>query len=88
MTNLEQTVLDRFRKLSVEKQGDVLEFLNLIEQDFSNKSTDAEREEAKRILEVAKQKAMSNSPKSAQELWSDFHEAKRTIADEYELKND
>ena len=86
ITNLEQTVLEKFRQLSVEKQEDVLHFLDLIQQDLLKKPTDAEVKEARKILSRAKQRAMSNSPKSAQELWTDFNRVKNALAEEYENK--
>ncbi len=86
ITNLEQTVLEKFRQLSVEKQEDVLHFLDLIQQDLLKKPTDAEVEKARKILSRAKQRAMSNSPKSVQELWTDFNRVKNALAEEYENK--
>ena len=84
MPNLEQTVLEKFRQLSVEKQGDVLQFLDLIEQDISVKPTDAELKEARDILNRAKQRAMSSPPQSAEQLWAEFNQVKNAIADDFE----
>ncbi|MDV2998772.1 MAG: hypothetical protein N5P05_000378 [Chroococcopsis gigantea SAG 12.99] len=39
MTNLEQVLIHKFRNLSVEKQEDVLQFLDLIQEDLSEKPT-------------------------------------------------
>lgn len=51
---LEQTVLETFRNLSVEKQKDVLQFLDLIQQDLPEKQTDEEIKQAREILNKAK----------------------------------
>lgn len=84
MPNLEQTVLEKFRQLSVEKQGDVLQFLDLIEQDISAKPTDAELKQASDILNRAKQRARSNPPQSAEQLWAEFNQVKNAIAEDFE----
>ena len=55
MTNLEQVVINKFRNLSVEKQEDVLQFLDLIQQDFSDKPTLIEVTQAREILDGARQ---------------------------------
>jgi hypothetical protein len=83
-TNIEKTVLDKFRKLSTEKQQDVLQFLDLIEQDVSEKPTTLERKEAKEILQRSKKRSRSNVSKSVNELWSDFNKVKDQIASEFE----
>ena len=86
MPNLEQTVLEKFRQLSREKQWDVLQFLDLIGQDLDAQPTDAKLQEASDILNRAKQRARSNSPQSAQQLWAEFNQAKNAIADDFENK--
>ncbi|MEA5535528.1 hypothetical protein [Crocosphaera sp. XPORK-15E] len=86
ITNIEKTVLDKFRKLSTEKQQDVLEFLDLIEQDVSEQPTNLEGKEAKEILQRAKERAQSNVSKSVDELWDDFNQVKDQIASEFENK--
>ncbi|MEA5511109.1 hypothetical protein VB715_15145 [Crocosphaera sp. UHCC 0190] len=86
ITNIEKTVLDKFRKLSNEKQKDVLEFLDLIEQDVSEKATNLDREEATAILKRAKERTQSNVSKSVDELWNDFNQVKDQIASEFENK--
>jgi hypothetical protein len=86
INNLEQTVLEKFRQLSQEKQADVLQFLDLIEQDISTKPTDAELKLAKDILSRAKQRAVSISPQSAQQLWAKFNQVKMEIATDFENK--
>ena len=57
MTNLEQVVINKFRNLSVEKQEDVLQFLDLIQQDLSDKPTLTEVTQAREILDRARQRA-------------------------------
>ncbi|WP_013324178.1 hypothetical protein [Gloeothece verrucosa] len=84
MNNLEQQVLETFRKLSVEKQNDVLEFLELIEQEPAKDPTDEELRKAREIINKAKQRARSSAAKSAPELWKEFNQIKNLIADQYE----
>ncbi len=86
ITNIEKTFLEKFRKLSTEKQKDVLDFLDLIEQDVSEKNINLERKEAKDILQRAKKRAQSNVSKSIDELWSDFNQVKDQITSEFENK--
>jgi hypothetical protein len=84
MTNLEQVVINRFRNLSAEKQEDVLQFLDLIQQDLSDKPTLIEVTQAREILDGARQRALANPQKPASQLWDNFNQMKDTIAEEYE----
>jgi hypothetical protein len=86
MANLEQTVLEKFRQLSLDKQEDVLQFLELIGQDIPLKPTDTEVKEARDILNRAKQRAMSYPPQSPQQLWLKLNHVKNAIADDFETK--
>jgi hypothetical protein len=83
ITNIEQTLLDKFRQLSQQKQQDVLQFLNLIQPDINPKTTNEELSQAKEILMRAKNRALSTPQKSAQQLWSEFNEIKNDIAQQY-----
>lgn len=87
MTNLEQVVINKFRNLSVEKQEDVLQFLDLIQQDFSNKPTLIEVTQAREILDGARQRALANPQKPVSQLWNDFNQVKDAIAEEYERRS-
>jgi hypothetical protein len=87
MTNLEQVVINRFRNLSVEKQEDVLQFLDLIQQDLSDKPTLIEVTQAREILDRARQRALANPQKPASQLWDDFNQIKNAIAEEYERRS-
>ena len=79
-------VINKFRNLSVEKQEDVLQFLDLIQQDFSDKPTLIEVTQAREILDGARQRALANPQKPASQLWDDFNQVKDTIAEEYERR--
>jgi len=87
MTNLEQVVINKFRNLSVEKQEDVLQFLDLIQQDFSDKATLIKVTQAREILDGARQRALANPQKPASQLWDEFNQVKDTIAEEYERRS-
>jgi len=50
-------VINKFRNFSVEKQEDVLQFLDLIQQDLSDKQTLTEVTQAREILDRARQRA-------------------------------
>ncbi|GEM_PF-6154572 len=84
IANIEEVVIQKFRQLSVEKQDDVLQFINLIEQDVSAKPTKQEIKEAREILNRAKKRALANPEKSLSQLWDEFNQVKNTIAQEYE----
>ena len=83
MINLEQIIINKLRKLSVEKQEEVLRFLDLIEQDLSEKPTPSEIEQAQAILARAKTRALNSAMKSPSQLWNEFDQAKISIAKEY-----
>lgn len=87
MTNLERIVIHKFRKLSPEKQEDVLDFLDLMQQDLQEKITDKEVKQAREILNRAQKRALASPHKSASQLWDDFSHIKNSIAEEYETKN-
>jgi hypothetical protein len=82
--NLEQTVLEKFRKLSVEKQKDILDLLDFMESGLSESPTDLEVENAKKTLNAAKEKAQSTPPQPSVELWGEFNRIKTLIAEDYE----
>lgn len=82
--NLEQTVLEKFRKLSVEKQKDILDLLDFMESGLSASPTDLEVENARKTLNAAKEKAQSAPPQPATELWGEFNRIKTLIAEDYE----
>ncbi|ACK64813.1 conserved hypothetical protein [Rippkaea orientalis PCC 8801] len=84
ITNIEKTILEKFRKLSLEQQKDVLEFLDLIEKNTSEKDINLERKQAKAILQRAKERSQSNISKSVDELWTDFNQVKDQISSEFE----
>ena len=86
--NLEKAVISKFRNLSTEKQEDVLQFLELIQPDLSEKFTITEVEQAKEIRDRAKKRALANSRKSSSELWDEFNEIKGAISEEYDGKAD
>lgn len=88
MTNLEQVVINKFRNLSVEKQEDVLQFLDLIQQDLSDKPTLMEVTQAREIRDRARQRALANPQKSASQLWDEFNQVKDSIAEEYERSSE
>jgi hypothetical protein len=88
MTNLEQVVINKFRNLSVEKQEDVLQFLDLIQQDLFDKPTLIEATQAREILDGARQRALANPRKPALQLWDDFNRVKDAIAEEYERRSE
>lgn len=84
--NLEQTILEKFRKLPVEKQKDILDLLDFMESGLSDSPTDLEVENARKTLNAAKEKAQSASPKPATELWGEFNRIKTLIAEDYLYK--
>jgi len=86
-TNLEKTVLQKFRQLSKEHQKDILDLLDLMANDSSESPTELETENARRILSSAKQKAKSAPLKPSEELWGEFNRIKNRIAEDYETKN-
>lgn len=88
MTNLEQVVINKFRNLSVEKQEDVLQFLDLIQQDLSEKPTLMEVTQAREILDKARQRALANPQKPSSQLWDEFNQVKDAIAEEYEISSE
>jgi len=87
MTNLEQVVINKFRNLSVEKQEDVLQFLDLIQQDLFDKPTLIEVTQAREILDGARQRALANPQKPVSQLWNDFNQVKDAITEEYERRS-
>jgi cell division septum initiation protein DivIVA len=88
MINLEHIIISKLRKLSIEKQEDVLQFLDLIEEDLSGKQTTAEIEQANEILERAKRRALKSPLKSPSQLWNEFNQAKSSIYEAYEVGKD
>lgn len=88
MINIEETIINKIRNLSVEKQKDVLQFLDLIDEDLSKKATTGEIEQAREILDRAKKRALTSSVKSESQLWNEFNQAKSSIAESYEIGKD
>ena len=80
-------MINKFRNLSVEKQEDVLQFLDLIQQDFSDKPTLIEVTQAREILDGARQRALANPQKPASQLWDEFNQVKDAIAEDYERRS-
>ncbi|MGK7930769.1 MAG: hypothetical protein AB4041_04970 [Microcystaceae cyanobacterium] len=88
MINLEQIIINKIRSLSLEKQEDVLQFLDLIDEDLSKTITPSEIEQAKEILDRAKRRALDSPSKSPSQLWNEFNQAKSSISEEYEIGKD
>lgn len=84
MNNLEQAVLDRFRQLSLEKQQEVLRFLELLQQDSNTQPIEAEAKTINEIISKGLKRAISAPSKSTQEIWSEFVQVKNKIANQYE----
>ena len=77
-------VINKFRNFSVEKQEDVLQFLDLSQQDLSDKQTLTEVTQAREILDRARQRAWVSPQKSASQLWDEFNQVKDAISSQYQ----
>ncbi len=55
--------------------------------DDITEKTEKQRQQAKVILQTAKERAKSNTSKSVDELWSNFNQVKEKIASEFENKH-
>jgi hypothetical protein len=87
MANLEQTVLETFRKLSPGKQQEVLEFLTLLEQSSQpSEATAEELAKAHQIITKGLERAKATPPLSSQEIWSKFEQVRGKISSQYQEK--
>ncbi|WP_013335123.1 hypothetical protein [Gloeothece verrucosa] len=87
MTELEQTILSKLRQLSVEKQQEVLHFLDFLQQGLKTPPTEEESQIVNEIIALSLKRAMVTPSKSTQEIWDEFERVKNKIAVEYEQLN-
>lgn len=87
ISNLEQVVLDQFRQLSLEKQQELLQFLEILQQGVNAQSPEAEAKTVNDIISKGLKRAMFAPSKSTQEIWSEFAKMKDKIANQYEEIN-
>jgi hypothetical protein len=87
ITDLETKVLETFRKLSLKKQQEVVNLLEIIQQESEVDISENDLQIATKIINKAKKIALETPPKSPQDLWDKFTEIKDKIATEYEEKN-
>lgn len=86
MANLEETVLTTFRQLPLEKQQEVLDFLEIIQDISPLPPTKQELEQANQIITRGLQRARSAPPKPPQQIWSEFEQVVAKISAQYHEK--
>ena len=78
--SIEEAVLEKLRVLSPDKQLEVLNFVELLQQAKVEPLTENERQKSDRIIARGLKRAMEAPPRPASEIWAEFEAVRARIA--------
>jgi hypothetical protein len=77
---IEQTLLEKLRELPPEKQQEVLQFVELLQQSQIAPPTEDELAKAKDIIARGLTRAMNTPPRPPEVIWAEFEAVRSRIA--------